>query len=242
MIQASLFGGGDDRKAKNAESVRRRRAEKREKGICRDCHALAVPGKTLCAVCLEKENNRIANHKARLIANGKCGNCGKIPIAESSRLECVSCLRKRAEFNNARRSVKGGQWIHLVGNATRHVANGIQKSSPIHFNWTHDDFCVKFVDWKSGGDSRNIDHIIHKSCAVSLDGGRDLEFGALAFDLPNLQLISSRANRRKGNDLDPIVLAKSKELRAQGLSGAQLFHALWEEFSEAAQMYGDLVN
>ncbi len=240
MNQLQLFGGGGgDRKAAKAEYDRKRREERRKSNICLDCHAPKVPGKSRCAVCLEKDSNRIANNKARLIADGKCCSCGKSPIAESSRLECVSCLGRRAEYANARRSTDGGRWLNLVGGQTRLVANGIRKSSPKHFNWTHDDFCVRFIDWKSGGDARCIDHIIHKRCAVGIDGERDLEFGALAFDLPNLQLLSSSANTRKGGDLDPIVLTRSNQLRSQGIHGAELFHRLWDEFSEAAQAYGD---
>ena len=239
MNQLHLFGGGGGRKESKAEYYRRWRAERIKNRICPNCPSPAVPGKTNCVGCQEKRNNRERERQARLIADRKCRNCGQFPIAESSRRECVSCLKKAAEYNNACRSTNSGRWLSHVATKTRHVANGIQKSSPAHFDWTHDDFCVRFVDWKSGGDARWIDHIIHKSCAVDLNGEKDFEFGALAFDLPNLQLISSRANKSKDYDLDRKVLAKSKKLRSQGLSGAQLFHALWEEFSEAAQAYGD---
>jgi hypothetical protein len=243
MNQLHLFGGGGEgEKAERAEYKRKCRAKKKKSGICQDCPAPALPGKTRCMACLERSSDSVANRRAKLIEDGKCCECGQFPIAESSRRYCVSCLGKKAEYNRARLSTIGGRWLEAVGAQTRHVATGYTNSSPSYFNWTHEDFCVKFVDWAPEGDSRCIDHIIHKSCAVGLDGEKDLEFGALAFDLANLQLISSSANKRKGYDLDRKVLTKSNELRARGLSGAQLFHALWNEFSEDAQRYGDLVE
>ena len=216
MNQLHLFGGGGGgggQKVKQAEYQRKRLAEKREKGICQSCPAPAVPGKTYCGPYLEKNNNQTANRKARLIADGKCDCCGQFSIAESSGRRCDSCLGKGRDHNNARYQGEFGKWLSGVRNYTRFVAKGGQSKSPKYFDWTHEDFACRFVDHRKGC-KRVKDHQIPLSCAELPGREVDWEFARVVAGLENLQLISSRANTRKGNDLDPIVLTKSKELRA----------------------------
>ena len=241
MNQVHLFGGGGgggDRKAKKEEYDRRRRAKRIENRICENCPAPVLPGNSKCAGCLEKHSNWVDARRANLIADGKCAYCGQFPIAASSKRKCVSCLKKDAEYNNARHQGEFGKWLNGVRTSTGFVSKGTTSKSPKYLDWTHEDFACRFVDHRKGN-KRVIDHQIPLSCAELPGREVDWEFARVVAGLENLQLISSRANTRKGNDLDPIVLAKSKELRAQGLSGAPLFHRLWEEFSEAAQIYGD---
>ena len=241
MIQASLFGGGDDRKAKKAEYARRRRAERWEKGICRECPALAMPGKTQCAKCQERTNKESDERRAERTKKGVCYRCAKNTVSPKSGSRCAQCLYKCKEDNRKRSQGEFGKWQRGVRNFTGFVAKGKKSKSPKYLDWTHEDFVCRFVDYRKGN-KRVVDHQIPLSCAELPGREVDWEFARVVAGLENLQLISSKANSHKGKNLDRIVLAKSKELRSQGLSGAPLFHALWDEFSEAAQMYGDWVN
>ena len=245
MIQASLFGGDGNSCSKvkliRAENARNRQQSRKKIGLCSRCPGQAMPGRTQCAKCQEKTNKEINEHRAELIRNGVCYKCAKNPISPKSGSRCAQCLYKCEKDNGKRLQGEFGKWKNNVGSSTRSVAKGITNKAPKNFDWTHEDFVCRFVDYGKGN-KRVIDHQIPLSCAELPGREVDWEFARVVAGLENLQLISSKANSHKGKNLDRIVLAKSKELRSQGLSGAPLFHALWDEFSEAAQMYGDWVN
>jgi len=245
MIQASLFGddGNSCSKVKltKAENARNRQQMRKKSRLCSRCSGQAMPGRTQCAKCQEKTNKEINEHRAELIKKGVCYKCAKNPISPKSGSRCAQCLYKCEKYNGKRFQGEFGKWRMGVYSSTCSVAKGTSNKSPTYFDWTHEDFACRFVDHRKGS-KRVIDHQIPLSCAELPGREVDWEFARVVAGLENLQLISSKANSHKGKNLDHKVLAKSNQLRHQGIHGAQLFHALWDEFSEAAQMYGDLVD
>ena len=84
-------------------------AERRARGLCTKCLALAEPGKSRCTSCLKKENARErkkkrsrpgAARRALLKAKGRCTWCAKVNTTKYTK--CRSCL----DLTNAARAAK----------------------------------------------------------------------------------------------------------------------------------------
>ena len=90
----------------------RRRAERRELGLCFRCDAPIANAKgawserTYCAACGAVEHERtlqaVKRRRERLAAEGICTNCGKSEAARPSKL-CITCIQSR---NSRQRKIR----------------------------------------------------------------------------------------------------------------------------------------
>ena len=199
-------------------------------GFCGRCGRERPVGKgATCSSCrkqISKWNNRRDTNPQ------VCSKCGKAN-PEDGKSCCRPCLDKQKVTNRQRRSTPTGNWINCVRRATLDLSNGRCNNGKRIFkskwlNWDHFDFAKAFPNPGEGSD---LDHIIPLACAETLNGQVDPEFAKLVSNLSNLQYISHQANVLKAQNQDKQAIQRAKDLRAQGVHGAKLFHDLWAEFA-----------
>jgi hypothetical protein len=183
-----------------------------------------------CNECKELVNESL---KIRRLNSQICIHCYRNPKSRNSKRLCVVCLEKDRNCQSLKRQTQYGKWLSNCRTCSRQIAKGSQKGQPrissrlLH--WSHQDFCKAFPSFKESG--KQLDHIIPLACAESSFGQLDEEFGKLVVRLENIQLLTPSENTKKAKNLDRQIIARAKDLRQQGKSGADLFHQLWAEFA-----------
>lgn len=215
---------------KNKHSTNMRREIRAKKGLCVTCGKNpSQPFGQACLQCREKWRRRFC---VKIKDSENCIRCA-LPKEDPLKRRCNRCLSYQKQHFSLELNTKVGRWINIVRKASGRVAKGFSKKqlnlTSKHFSWNHDDFKKAFPEFNCSG--KNLDHIIPLACAnLGLDQ-IDFDFGKLALKLENIQLLTCSENRAKAANLDRQIIARAKELRQQGRSGADLFHQLWAEFA-----------
>lgn len=204
---------------------------RKSNGLCVNCGKQQP--ETAGATCKTCRESFVSRNRAKRSNPDICSRCFK-PKDDSSKSCCDSCLQGKKLANAFQRSSECGRWIGIIRNASRtlalgHCHNGKNLSSSRHLIWDHEDFAKAFPGFPESG--KDIDHIIPLVCADAGDGKLDKDFLDLASGLENLQLLTRSENVTKAANLDRQIIARAKDLRQQGKSGADLFHQLWAEFA-----------
>ena len=83
-----------------------RQRMKRIPGLCRQCYTRqSIPGLVWCGVCAERHTAAMATMRAKRVARGLCGVCGKHPVVEGMKI-CQVC-RDKAKAKRAERKEAG---------------------------------------------------------------------------------------------------------------------------------------
>lgn len=71
-------------------------------GRCCICRTPHTGGTQKCRACLTKDNGRTRRRRARWKAEGRCVNCGAMPLGPTKYTRCLDC-RVKAAAGEARR-------------------------------------------------------------------------------------------------------------------------------------------
>ena len=207
------------------EYLKRWALNRKSKGLCLRCGKQKIGSISVnCNECKEFVNK---TQRFKRLQSPKCTHCW-IRNKSNGKSLCEICLIKNSDSKKAKYKTEIGLFLSLTRTRTRDVANGSYKNSK-RVNWDHEDFAKAFPSFPESG--KDIDHIIPLVCADAGDGKLDKDFLDLASGLENLQLLTRSENVTKAANLDRQIIARAKDLRQQGKSGADLFHQLWAEFA-----------
>ena len=91
-----------------AESQRRRRAGKLERGECLDCPAPVAERKSRCQKCLDQKAQTQKRLRADRIKVGKCVRCPK--KARRNKTMCVACIKVETKRTNRYTLLQRDNW------------------------------------------------------------------------------------------------------------------------------------
>jgi hypothetical protein len=119
--------------AKRKKEVYKIRAERKAKGLCRNCRKPVEARHVYCPSCLQKVNDQIKAIWSSRTIQGLCGRCGQKPIFKNE--ECQECYQKSTGYHKT--------WQTAL--RLRQVCVVCQKPSYIYHDGTVARYCLQHM-------------------------------------------------------------------------------------------------